>query len=414
MATGKILNTSRTPKIPLGVKAERHHCIITHNPSSANPKETLYVRIPRLQENTFFVPSTFCLTADVIISGDPKNYVVNNLGRNLISKLLVKWGATTILDINNYDLYSTFKELWLSPEERNDKIFEGIQSETMRKLRSGVTVADANNNQKQLKETFGKKYMIPLDFELMSNHAPFYKFPIQEDIIFEITLAPKEDVIVADNVANMNYKLENICMEYETVTHSSLASQLSANYNAGFSIFYDWVDHFKTVSVEANDTLINENMNYPRRSIKGIMLLFVSKYADGKRDSEKFENPGIKNVKVTIEGQANKLFVEGMRPQDQWKEAKRFFMSEHIKTTHDSNMTMEKFYCENKFCLFLDLRTTHDNDLHGSGKALTNTKDGIQLAITKKSGTGPYQMHVFVICDAQTNVQNCQIMNVTN
>ena len=62
----------------------------------------------------------------------------------------------------------------------------------MRKLRSGVTVADANNNQKQLKEAFDKKYVIPLDFELMSSHAPFYKFPIQEDVIFEITLAPKK------------------------------------------------------------------------------------------------------------------------------------------------------------------------------------------------------------------------------
>ena len=58
------------------------------------------------------------------------------------------------------------------------------------------------------------------------------------------------------------------------------------------------------------------------------MLLFISKHADGKRDSEKFENPGITNVKVTIEGVANKLFVEAMRTLDQWKEAKRFFMSE--------------------------------------------------------------------------------------
>ena len=89
--------------------------------------------------------------------------------------------------------------------------------------------------------------MIPLDFELMSSHAPFYKFPIQEDVIFEITLAPKENIIVADNVANMNYKLENICMEYETVTNQALASQLTANYNAGFSIFYDWVDYFKNI-----------------------------------------------------------------------------------------------------------------------------------------------------------------------
>ena len=256
---------------------------------------------------------------------------------------------------------------------------------------------------KGLKEVFDKKYMIPLDFDLIATHAPLYKFPIQEDIIFEISLAPKEDIIVADVIANMSYKLENICMEYETVTDKTIASQLTANYNSGFSFFYDYVDLSKTVNVLANDTLINENMNFPRRSIKGILLLFVSNYADGKRDSEKFENPEITNVKVTIEGVANKVFAEGMRTMDQWKEAQRFFMNEHMKTTHDSFMTMEKFYTDNKFGLWLDLRTTHDNTLHGSGKTLTNTKDGIQLAITKKSGKGPYKMYIYVVSDAQVN-----------
>jgi hypothetical protein len=55
MATGKLLNISRQDRIPLGLKAERFHHIITNNPSSANPKET-YIRVPRLTENTFFYP----------------------------------------------------------------------------------------------------------------------------------------------------------------------------------------------------------------------------------------------------------------------------------------------------------------------------------------------------------------------
>ena len=71
--------------------------------------------------------------------------------------------------------------------------------------------------------------------------------------------------------------------------------------------------------------LINENMNFLRRSIKGT-LLFVSNYADRKRDSEKFENPEITNLKITIEGVANKAFDEGMRTMDQWKEAQTGFI----------------------------------------------------------------------------------------
>jgi hypothetical protein len=129
---------------------------------------------------------------------------------------------------------------------------------------------------------------------------------------------------------------------------------------AGFSLLYDWVDHFKTVSVSAADTLINENINFPKRSIKCILLLFVSDYDDGERDSE---------VKVTIEGIANKVYPEGMRMLDQWTEIKKHFMSENLKRTYDCNMTIQKYYRNNKYALWLDLRTTEDNTVHGSGKA---------------------------------------------
>jgi hypothetical protein len=190
-----------------------------------------------------------------------RNY---NLGRNLISKLAVKWGTETILEVDNYHLYATFKDLWLT-EERDNMVFQGIQGSNLRKLRSGVAVAGASTHENMLKSVFEKKYTIPLDFDLLSTPALFYKFPIEEGVVFGITLAPKEDVIVADTTANMNYKLENISLEYDTVTNETLARELERNYNAGFSLFYDWVDHFKTINI---DTLINENINFPKRSIK--------------------------------------------------------------------------------------------------------------------------------------------------
>jgi hypothetical protein len=38
---------------------------------------------------------------------------------------------------------------------------------------------------------------------------------------------------------------------------------------------------------------------------------------------------------------------------DQWSEAKKHFMREQLKTTKDSNMTMDKYYSDNKFALWL-------------------------------------------------------------
>jgi len=416
MSTGKVLSTQRNSRTSLGLKAERQHHVITNNPSSANPKETLYIRIPRLTENTFFVPNSVYLSVDADISGNAKNSVVNNLGRNLITKLTVKFGTEAILQIDNYNLYSSFKDLWLTEAERKNMVFQGIQSANLRALRSGVTEANVvgeTATEKALKAVFGEKYKIPLDFELLTVHAPFYKFPIQEDVIFELTLAPKEDVIVTTTTASMNYQLKNICLEYDTVTSEKLAGQLTNNYNAGFSILYDWVDHFKTVAVTAASTLINENINFPRRSIKGFLLLFISDYTDGARDSEKFENPNISKVKVTIEGIANKVYPTSMRQLDQWEEIKKHFMGEELKKTHDCYMNMEKYYGDkNHYALWLDLRTTEDNTLHGSGKALQNTKDGIQLEITKDGTKGPYKMYIFIVSDAQANIQNCQLVSL--
>ena len=413
MASGKVLNTHRTNRTPLGFKAERHHHVITNNPSSASPKENLYIRIPRLTENTFFVPGSFHLSADLDISGDNKNSVVNNLGRNLISKLVVKWGSETILQIDNYSIFATFKDLWLTEEERKNMVFQGIQSDNLRKLRSGVARADVTDetaSELTLKSVYGEKYKIPLDFELLTTHAPFYKFPIEEDVIFEIRLAPKEDIIVTTTTANMNYKLKNICLEYETVTDERMARELTNKFNTRFALLYDWIDHFKTIDITRATTLINENINFPRRSIKGILLLFVSEYADGTRDSEKFENPNITKVKVTIEGIANKVFPEGMRSLDQWQEIRRHFMTEDVKISQDCFMNIEKYYGDsNHYGLWLDLRTTEDNSLHGSGKKLANTKDGIQLEITKDGTKGPYKMHIFLVCDAQVTVSNCQL-----
>lgn len=418
MAEGRLLNINRTNRIPLGLKAKRQHHVITNNPSSANPKETLYIRIPRLSENTFYVPNSIYLSADVEISGNVKNSVVNNLGRNLISKLSIKWGTETIFQVDNYNLYATYKDLWLTEEERTNRVFQGIQGEKLRALRSGVTEANVTGetaNDKTLKSIYGEKYKIPLDFEIFSTHGPFYKFPIQEDIIFEISLAPKEDVIVTDTILNMNYTLKNICLEYDTVSSATLARSLTNLYNAGTSFLFDWIDLFKMVTIQRNSTLINENINFPRRSIKGVLLFFISDYDDGERDSEKFENPNISKVKITIEGIANEVFPEGIRMLDHWEEISKHFMSERVKEPQQCNINMniEKYYGdENHYALWLDLRTTEDNMLHGSGKALQNTKDGIQLEITKDGTKGPYKMYIFVVSDAQVNIQNCQIVSL--
>ena len=391
MATGHYIDPMRLSKKQLGIKAVKKHHVITHNPSTANPGETLYVRIPKLTKDTFYVPNSLFLSADVVISGKDShdNHVVDNLGRNIISQMTVKWGSETVFNLNHYDFYMTYKDMWLTKEKRKNMIFEGIQGDNINKLRSGLTVSGASANDNMMKTVFGDKYKIPLDFEMLTDHAPLYKAIINEDIIFELTLADIKYVLISSATEKWGYQLKNICLEYDTVTHSSTASTISQMYTSGYAFLYDKVDHFKTVQVKANETLVNENINFPRRSIKGILLLFTKIFTDGARKSEDFHNPQIKEIEITIEGISSQLYNNGLRMLDQWYEAKKFFMSDSIKNDEDCYMTIEKFYGSGSgYGLWIDFRTTEDNSLHGNGTHLQNTKDGIQISF-KKSDSGP-------------------------
>lgn len=417
MATGQYIDPNRLSKKPLGIKAVKKHHVITFNPSTAHPGETLYVRIPKLIKDTFYVPGSIYLSADVEISGETghTNHVVNNLGRNLISSMSVKWGSETVTSLHNYDLFMTYKDLWLPKEKRENMVFEGIQSDNANKLRSGLTVRGATANDNMMKTVFESKYKIPLDFDIITNHIPLYKYVINEDIIFEITLNQNNSVLKGDSskLKELGYKLTNICLEYDSVTNSSIASTIEQQYNSGYAFLFDKVDYFKTVKVTSNDTLINENINFPRRSIKGVLLLFEKSYAAGAKESESFHNPEIKDVDITIEGMSSQLYNNGLRMLDQWYEAKKFFMTDSIKNDEDCFMTIEKYYGNDKgFGLWLDFRSTEDNSLHGSGTKLQNTKDGIQLSFKKKSGEGPFQMHIFIVSDAQVNIANYQLNSI--
>ena len=58
-------------------------------------------------------------------------------------------------------------------------------------------------------------------------------------------------------------------------------------------------------------------------------------------------------------------------------------------------MNATDFSAGDRFALFMDLRSMRDNDLHGSGLRLVNTKEGVKLAINRKaSGLGNVKRHM--------------------
>ena len=192
-----------------------------------------------------------------------------------------------------------------------------------------------------------------------------------------------------------------------------LAREAEGAYINGKEFLYEHVTHHKTFTVnKATESIINENINVPRRSMKGLLLLFTEPYAGGARDSEKFFNPDITSVKITVDGIPNKIFSQGMESRDMWHEARRHFGSPYAEAG-ESFMNAKKFYTDDKFGLFIDLRSMSDKALHGSGLRLVNTKDGVHLEIERTTGgSGTVKCFIFIVSDAQLVLVNRELESI--
>ena len=402
--------TLRAMKAPYAVKR------ITFNPSEANPGERLEVRFPKLNKNEVLVPGSLALRFDIDLSGGHANsYLVQNVSRALVSQQVVKFflggGGATLDDIVDYDIYKIFTDLFLPEETRGNMVADGIQSEKLSKIRSeaGDKPTSGVDDEKKLEKVYGKKYLINLDHQILTDHGVFYPQALYTDLVFELVLVPADQVVKGSDPTKLKYKLTNIQLEYEMIRSEDLADQATSVYESGKEFLYDHVSRHSVKRADTSTELINIKVDSQRRSLKAILLLFVKPYSAGARDSEEYVFPDLKKTLVTINGSPNMLYNNGIEGEDAWRQASRFFMKEKHKPQH---MTLNKFYAKDRFGLLIDLRPMASQEMHGSGTRLVSTTDGVQLEIKRTTGKGPFNCHIFVISDAQFNIQNRQLDSV--
>ena len=418
MAVPPSLLPSHSEKVLGAMKAERTVKRITFNPTAANPGETLYVSVPKLDVNEVIVAGSLALVFDInlkLTGAHANNYLVQNVSRALVNKLAVKFAAATVQDTDSYNIYKTFEDLFLSRDKRENMLREGIQSVDLNRIRSGAGDKKTSgvDEENALNAVYGTKYRINLDHPILTDHGVFYPQALYNDLVFELTLAPAHEVVKGTTSSNvLGYKLENIQMEYEVIRSKTLADEATSEYKSGKEFAYDYVMRERVVPItRGSDTRLNLRVNPQRRSLKGILLLFISPYTPGNRDSEYYFNPDITKVAVTVNGVPNRVYNEGISGSDMWEELTR-----HFKPSTDGrpNMTLAKYLADNKFGLWIDLRSMDDTTMHGNGQRLVNTQDGVQLEIVRKaSGSGITNCHIFTVSDAQMNIMGQQLESVT-
>ena len=389
------------------IRGNRSRCLVTHNPNSANPGEELYVDIPKLRGLSCLVPGSLHIVFDLEVTGTKSH--LNNLSKRLQKRLQIRIAGETAYDCNLENVLSTYKDLWMSNSECADMIEYGIANINTRKLissdDSGASTGDAEKVSDALMlSIYSKKQKICLE-KIIADHGVYAPFSMNNNPRYIITLPSASEVLIAQGGETLGtYTLKNIQLEYETIDNHDLASQVSSLYSTRRSLSYEHLTLMKTVIWNANDTLVNENINLPRKSMKAIVLLFTKSTIT---DSEEYVYPNIDSLKITIEGVPNVIYSEGIPKSRLYGEASRLFS----QGVTDQYMTVEKFF-KDKFALVNDLRSHADNEKTGQGKRVFNTQNGILLEIKKRAHTGALKCHIFVVSDGLVNMVNNNLQSI--
>ena len=164
----------------------------------------------------------------------------------------------------------------------------------------------------------------------------------------------------------------------------------------------------------------------PGQQHEGIMMLFenVAAQQPFARNTEAFYNPQIMKVEVTIVGIPNQLCSQGMRAYQMWDEAQKYFAALPGSKLHLEEGTVAKDlaladvnqgeFLTSRYSLWLDLRTSDDDRLHGSGRRVENASEGITIQITKNAeAAGALNICRFVVMEAQLNIEDGQFVSAS-
>ena len=98
-------------------------------------------------------------------------------------------------------------------------------------------------------------------------------------------------------------KLKNIQLEYEMMRSKTMADEANSIYFTGKEFLYDHVQREEVVRIaKAMDTRVNLRVSPQRRSLKGILLLFIEPYTAGAQESEKYFNPDLTKFIIILGG----------------------------------------------------------------------------------------------------------------
>ena len=125
---------------------------------------------------------------------------MENLGRNIIRKLVMKLEGNEITSIDDYDVLYSYYDCWKTATERCNAIFQGIveaEGQTEDAIKHRINAGNKANDAKDqtVASIYDNRFCIPLDFEILESSLPLYQYGLGSRLTYELTIANYSDVI---------------------------------------------------------------------------------------------------------------------------------------------------------------------------------------------------------------------------
>ena len=192
---GNVIDPEMENLTPQGIKGTRCCHKITNQIQTIGPRTNLYVDIPKLEVGTLIVPNTFCITFDLELAGDPWNTIVDNVAKSIFRDIRFDIGDEKLFSLDRADVYFIFKDLFISKLDRENMIYEGIQSDKLRKLRiePQTKPAETDATAVAIYKIFKNRYRYYFDIDFFK--VPVYPYLINQNMRLTLYLNDISHVI---------------------------------------------------------------------------------------------------------------------------------------------------------------------------------------------------------------------------
>ena len=128
---------------------------------------------------------------------DANRPIAINLGRAIVSKLEVKLEGRSIFTLDDSDVFLCYQDLWKTSQERSNAVFHGIQTEAVRKIRIDAGDKGTATKDVAIGTAYSNLFCIPLDFEILESHKPFFQSELKDRLSYELTFNNYGTVVVS-------------------------------------------------------------------------------------------------------------------------------------------------------------------------------------------------------------------------